>query len=202
MDLHRTDGMREFASPRLPSNTAIKETKDMSELVCVAFKDPNTADLALNKLQAMQKEYLIDLEDACIVVRDAGGTVHLKQSVQLVKSAAIGGAGFGALWGTMIGLLFLNPLAGLIIGAGVGAGSSALSASMADYGISDDFMRQLGSTLEPGTSALFVLFRKANADKVLPELAQFNGRVLKSSLSNRDEQRLREALSKVHDVAA
>lgn len=174
----------------------------MSELVCVAFKDPNTADLALNKLQAMQKEYLIDLEDACIVVRDAGGTVHLKQSVQLVKSAAIGGAGFGALWGTMIGLLFLNPLAGLIIGAGVGAGSSALSASMADYGISDDFMRQLGSTLEPGTSALFVLFRKANADKVLPELSQFNGRVLKTSLNNRDEQRLREALSKVHDVAA
>ncbi len=174
----------------------------MSDLVCIAFKDPNTADLALNKLQGMQKEYLIDLEDACIVVRDASGKVHLKQSVQLVKSAAIGGAGFGALWGTMIGLLFLNPLAGLIIGAGVGAGSSALAASMADYCISDDFMRQLGSTLEPNTSALFVLFRRVNADKVLPELSQFNGRVLKTSLSNRDEQRLREALSKVHDEAA
>jgi len=85
----------------------------MSELVCVAFPDPDTADQALNKLQSMQKEYLLELEDACVVVRDADGKVHLKQAVQLVKPAAIGGAGFGALWGTMIGLLFLNPLAGL-----------------------------------------------------------------------------------------
>lgn len=174
----------------------------MSELVCIAFHDPNTADLALNKLQAMQKEYLVELEDACVVVRDESGKIHLKQAVQLVKPAALGGAGFGALWGTMIGLLFLNPLAGLLIGAGIGGGSSALSASMVDYGISDDFIRQLGSTIAPNSSALFVLFRKMNSDKVLPQLAQFNGRVLKTSLSDQDEQRLREALSKVHKEAA
>jgi uncharacterized membrane protein len=174
----------------------------MSDLMCIAFPDPNTADLALNKLQGMQKEYLIDLEDSCVVVRDANGKVHLKQSVHLVKSAAISGATFGALWGTMIGLLFLNPLAGLLIGAGVGGGSSALSASMVDYGISDDFIRQLGSTIAPNSSAIFLLFRKLNADKVLPDLAQFNGRVLKTSLSDQDEHRLREALSKVHQQSA
>ena len=167
----------------------------MSELVCVAFRDSNTADLALNKLQSLQKEYVVDLEDACVVVRDKSGKVHLKQAVQLVKAAAIGGAGFGALWGTMIGLLFLNPLAGLIVGAGIGAGSSALSAAMTDYGIPDDFIRELGRTIEPNTSALFLLFRQLSADKVLPELSQFSGRVLKTSLSDRDEQRLREALA-------
>src|SRR5690349_9458003 len=174
----------------------------MSELMCIAFQDPNTADLALNRLNGMQKEYLLDFEDSCIVVRDASGKVHLKQSVNLVGKAAIGGATFGALWGTMIGLLFLNPLAGLLLGAGIGGGSSALSASMIDYGISDDFIRQLGSIIAPNSSALFVLFRKMNSDKVLPELAQFNGRVLKTSLSDRDEQRLREALSKVNKEAA
>ncbi len=174
----------------------------MSELVCIAFPDPNTADMALNKLQALQKEYLVELEDACVVVRDGAGQVHLKQAVQLVKPAAIGGAGFGALWGTMIGLLFLNPLAGLVVGAGIGAGSAALSASMTDYGISDDFIRQLGSTIAPNSSALFVLLRKINADKVLPELSQFQGRVLRTSLSDADEQRLRKALSEVHEKAA
>lgn len=174
----------------------------MSDLVCIAFEDTDTADLALNKLQAMQKEYVVDLEDACVVVRDASGKVHLKQSVQLVKPAAIGGAGFGALWGTMIGLLFLNPLAGLVIGAGFGAGSGALSAAMTDYGIPDEFIRQLGSTIEPDTSALFVLFRRLTADKVLPQLSQFQGKVLKTSLSDNDEKRLRDALAKVHEEAA
>lgn len=174
----------------------------MSELVCIAFRDPNAADLALNKLQAMQKEYLVELEDACVVVRDGSGNVHLKQAVHLVKPAALGGAGFGALWGTMIGLLFLNPLAGLLVGAGVGAGSAALSASLTDYGISDDFIRQLGSTIEPNSSALFVLLRKVNADKVLPELAEFQGRVLKTSLSDADEQRLRSVLAETHEKAA
>lgn len=174
----------------------------MSELVCIAFRDPNTADLALNKLQAMQKEYLVELEDACVVVRDRSGKVHLKQAVQLIKPAALGGAGFGALWGTMIGLLFLNPLAGLVVGAGIGAGTAAMSASLTDYGISDDFIRQLGGTIEPNSSALFVLLRKINADKVLPELAEFQGRVLRTSLSDADEQRLRSALSEAHEQAA
>lgn len=174
----------------------------MSELVCIAFRDPNTADLALNKLQALQKEYLVELEDACVVVRDGSGQVHLKQAVQLVGPAALGGASFGALWGTLIGLLFLNPLAGLVVGAGIGAGSAALSAKLTDYGISDDFIRDLGSTIEPNSSALFVLLRKINADKVLPELGQFQGRVLKTSLSDADEQRLRDALSEAHEEMA
>jgi uncharacterized membrane protein len=174
----------------------------MSDLVCIAFRDPNTADLALNKLQGMQKEYLVEMEDACVVVRDGAGKVHLKQAFQLVKPAALSGAGFGALWGTMIGLLFLNPLVGLVVGAGIGAGSAALSASLTDYGISDDFMRQLGGTIESNSSALFVLLRKINVDKVLPELAEFQGQILKTSLSDADEKRLREALSTVHQQAA
>jgi uncharacterized membrane protein len=188
-------------SGRWPEAKVAKE-KAMSELVCIAFRDPNTADLALNKLQALQKEYLVELEDACVVVRDESGKIHLKQAVQLVKPAALGGAGFGALWGTMIGLLFLNPLAGLVVGAGIGAGTAAISASLTDYGISDDFIRQLGSTIAPDSSALFVLLRKINADKVLPELAEFQGRVLKTSLSDADEQRLRSALSEAHEKAA
>lgn len=56
----------------------------MSDLVVVSFKGEETADQVLIKLQQMQKEHLIDLEDACIVVRSAKGKVHLKQAVDLV----------------------------------------------------------------------------------------------------------------------
>jgi uncharacterized membrane protein len=169
----------------------------MSDLIAVGFKGEDTADQVLNKLQALQKEHLIDLEDACVVVRDASGNVRLKQAINLVGFGAASGGLSGALWGTMIGFLFLNPLAGMLTGAAVGAGAGVLSGSLVDYGIDDAFMRSLGSTIEPGSSALFVLVRRVTPDKVLPELSPFQGTVLRTSLSNEQEERLRQALQGV-----
>ena len=169
----------------------------MSDLIVVAFPGEDTADQVLNKLQALQKEHLIDLEDACVVVRDRNGKVHVKQAVNLVGLEAASGGAFGAFWGTLIGLLFLNPLAGLLTGAAFGAGAGALSGMLSDYGIDDDFIRSLGDTLEPGTSALFVLVRRATLDKVLPEVRPFGGKVIRTSLSMEQEARLRQALEDV-----
>jgi uncharacterized membrane protein len=169
----------------------------MSDLIVVAFKGEDTADQVLNRLQALQKEHLIDLEDACVVVRDRHGKVHVKQAVNLVGLEAASGGAFGAMWGTLIGLLFLNPLAGLLTGAAFGAGAGALSGMLSDYGIDDDFIRSLGDTLEPGTSALFVLVRRATLDKVLPEVRPFGGQVIHTSLSTEEEARLRRALEDV-----
>lgn len=169
----------------------------MSDLIVVAFPGEDTADQVLNKLQALQKEHLIDLEDACVVVRDRNGKVHVKQAVNLVGLEAASGGAFGAFWGTLIGLLFLNPLAGLLTGAAFGAGAGALSGMLSDYGIDDDFIRSLGDTLEPGTSALFVLVRRVTLDKVLPELRPFGGKVIRTSLSTEQEARLRRALEDV-----
>ena len=55
----------------------------------------------------------------------------------------------------------------------------------------------MGSTIEPGSSALFVLVRSVTADKVLPELEPFKGTVLRTSLSNEQEARLQQALQGV-----
>jgi uncharacterized membrane protein len=112
----------------------------------------------------------------------------------LVQTGALAGGTSGALWGTLIGLLFLNPLAGMALGAGVGAASGALAGKLSDYGIPDDFIKQLGSTIKPNSSALFLLIQKVTADKALPKIKDFKGHVLKTSLSDEREQRLREAL--------
>ena len=141
----------------------------MADLVCVAFDDPTTADRALTELTALQKEFVIELKDACVVVRSPDGEVHLHQAMPLVKTGALTGGTSGALWGTLIGLLFLNPLAGMAIGAGVGAASGALAGKLSDFGIPDDFIKQLGSTIKPNSSALFLLVQKVTADKVLPQ---------------------------------
>ena len=168
----------------------------MSNLVVLDFDGIHTADEVLNKLRSLQKEYLIDLEDACVVERGKDGKVSIKQAVNLTALGAAAGGSRGALWGALVGLLFLNPLAGMAIGAITGAGAGALSGSLADYGIPDDFVKKLGETIPPGSSALFVLFNRVNEDKVLPEIEPYKPRVLKTSLSNEAEQRLRTMLSK------
>ena len=158
----------------------------MSELIAVGYDDKFKADEVLNTLNKLQREHLIDLADAAVVVRDDNGKVKLKQSHNLVASGAAG----GGLWGGLIGLLFLNPLIGILVGAGSGAVIGALT----DIGINDDFMKELGGTLEPGTSALFVLVRKATPDKVAEELKGYGGKILRTSLSKDDEAELRRTL--------
>ena len=166
----------------------------MSNLVVFDFDGVHTADEVLNKLRSL--EYLIDLEDACVVEREKGGKIHIKQAVNLTAFGATTGGLRGAMWGALVGLLFMNPLAGMAIGAITGAGAGALSGSLADYGIRDDFIKNLSQTIPEGSSALFVLFRSVTEDKVLAEIEPYKPRVLKTSLSNEAEARLRAALSK------
>jgi uncharacterized membrane protein len=193
--LYSHSGARPISVPCL-IRMQVKECQKMSNLVVLGFDGIHTADEVLNKLRSLQKEYLIDLEDACMVERDPNGKVHIKQAVNLTAMGAAAGGSGGAFWGTLVGLLFLNPLAGFAIGGLTGAGFGVLSGMLADYGISDDFIKKLGATIPEGSSALFVLFRSVNEDKVLPEIEPHKPRVLKTSLSNEAEQKLKQELSK------
>ena len=169
----------------------------MSNLVVLGFDGLHTSDEVLNKLRSLQKEHLIDLEDACVVEREQDGKVHIKQAVNLTAIGAASGGTWGALWGTLVGVLFLNPLAGMAVGALSGAAAGALSGSLADYGINDDFVKNLAATIPEGSSALFVLIKSVTDDKVLPEIEPYKPRILKTSLSDEAEAKLKAALSKV-----
>jgi uncharacterized membrane protein len=159
----------------------------MSTLVVIGYENPFTAEEVRLKLRKLQREYLLDIEDAVVAVKDPSGKVKLNQAVNLTAAGALS----GGFWGSLNGLIFMNPLMGLA----VGAASGAVSGALADIGIDDNFMKGLAATLKPGSSALFVLVRKATPDKVLEELAGTGGTVLKTSLSHEDEARLQAALS-------
>jgi uncharacterized membrane protein len=167
----------------------------VSDLVVLDFDGVGTADEVLTKLRGMQKEYLIDLEDACIVVHTQAGKVQIKQAVNLTVLGSKSGAATGMMIGALAGLLVLNPLAGMAVGGLAGAGFGALSGSMADYGINDEFIKTLGKTIPKGSSALFMLIKSSTPDKVLPEIEPFKPRVLKTSLSREQEAKLRFALT-------
>src|SRR5215467_3783739 len=160
----------------------------MSNLVVVAYPDQYRAAEVLASLRRLNKEYLIDFDDACYVTKDASGKIKLHQNTSLTGAAAA----WGGMWGMLIGLLFFVPFLGLAIGAGLGA----LSGKLADYGIDDKFAKQLTDTLKPNSSAIFMLVRKSTPDKVVPELAQYGGTILQTSLPKETEEKLQEALSK------
>lgn len=160
----------------------------MSDLVAIVFGDEATAFEVRTELVKMQKEYLIDMEDAVVVTKDAEGKAKLHQAVNLTAAGAVG----GGFWGMLIGLLFLNPL----IGAAAGAAGGAIAGRLTDIGISDKMMKELAASFTPGSAALFVLIKKVTADKVLERLTPFAGKgtVFKTSLNKDDEAALRQAL--------
>jgi uncharacterized membrane protein len=159
----------------------------MSNLIAIAYPDEGTARQVAETLQELQKERTIQMEDMVIAVRQPDGKLKLKQSL----SPAGAGAAGGALWGGLIGLIFLAPLMGMAIGAAAGAAGGA----MADYGIDDKFMKELGSKLDPGVAVLFTLVRESTPDKVLPRISQYGGDVVHTSLDAESEQVLQDALT-------
>ena len=168
----------------------------MSDLVVVSFPDETTAFDLRAELAKLQSEYLLEMEDIVVATRNAEGKVRLHQAVDLT----LAGAASGSFWGLLVGILFLNPL----VGVAVGAGSGALAGALSDTGIKDAFIKEVGETLKPGTSAVFVLVRKMTGDKVLARLGSYagKGRVLQTSLSEEQEARLRAVIEQGGAAAA
>jgi uncharacterized membrane protein len=156
----------------------------MSDLVAIAYPDVATASQVASNLGEAQKAHLIELDDLALVERRPDGKIKLHQA-----SLTGAGAAGGALWGGLIGMLFLAPF----LGAAIGAASGAAAGAASDVGVDDQFMRDLGSRLEPGGAALIVLVRQVNADKLLSEV-RIPGEVIQTSLSTDSENALRDAL--------
>lgn len=159
----------------------------MSHLVAIVYPDPLRAAEVRATLARLQNAQLLELEDSCVVTRDDKGVVKLHQAVPLTATGAVS----GAFWGSLIGMLFLSPLTGLAMGAAAGA----MTGSIADYGISDSFMRDLAKEMPDRSSAIFMLVRRATVDKVAPEIAQFGGRILHTSVSQAMEDGFRAMLA-------
>jgi uncharacterized membrane protein len=157
----------------------------MSNLFVVTFDNEQGADRLLTALSDWQKQNLIKVEDAAVLIRKQDGKPKIKQARSLVGAGALG----GAFWGMLIGLLFLAPWLGLAIGAGMGA----LGGKMAGTGIDKKFIDEVSNAIQPGNSALFAYTSQGVPDKILPQLKQFNGKLIQTSLSNEQEAQVRAA---------
>lgn len=154
----------------------------MADLIAIAFDDTERARQVRSQLMKLQRRHLVDLEDAAVVIHRANGRIKLDQTHDLTAEGALS----GAFWGTLIGLLLLNPL----LGMGLGLATGAIAGALADVGVDDRFMKELAENMPPGSSALFILVRQAAYDRLLEELFPFQGRIIHTSLSREQEQRL------------
>jgi uncharacterized membrane protein len=161
----------------------------MAELVVISFPTEAKAEEVRQKLLAMQKDYLIELGDAVIAVKDAKGGIKLNQLLNTTAAAAVS----GTFWGSLIGLIFLMPL----VGAAIGAASGAITGALTDLGINDRWMKEVAAAIQPGTAALFLLIRRVTADKVLEGLRGEGGTVMRTSLDHTKEEALQAALAGV-----
>ena len=159
----------------------------MADLVEIAFPSEQKAEEVRQRLLDMQKEYLIELGDAVIAVKQTDGRVKLNQLFHPTGT----GAASGALWGALIGMIFLMPLPG----AAIGAASGAIAGALSDVGINDNFMKEAAQSLQSGNAALFLLIRKMTTDKVLAALQGEGGTVLRTSFDHTKEEALRAALA-------
>ncbi len=160
----------------------------MSDLVVLAFDTETSAGQMRDDLLKLEKEHLIGLEDAAVVVRNKEGKVKVNHEVNMMGAGALG----GAFWGLLIGFIFFVPIFGLVLGAAAGA----VAGKHVNVGLHAKFIKEVGDTIRPGNSALFLLVRESTPDKVMDELKKYkNVKVLKTSLSKEQEEHLREAFA-------
>ncbi len=179
----------------------------MSDLIVVGFHGKHRAAEVLDQLEQLNADWVINLEDAVAAYRRDNGKFRVEQSLNLTGKQ---GGTLGAMLGVLVGGLLAAPFtAGVSAGAAAAAiGSSAVAmgslgaiAGSDDatdwkdrYGISDDFVRQVGGMVQPGDSAIFALVSAADRSAATTHFAKNGGKVLYTTLSRESEARLQETI--------
>ena len=160
----------------------------MSALTVWKFESTDGAQDALDSLAGLQRQQLIQVLDAAVVSWEVGKKKPMTRELRDTRKAGALGGGF---WGLLFGLIFFIPILGLAIGAATGA----LIGSMADVGISDEFIRDVREKVTPGTSALFLLSSDAVMDRVTDQFKDSKAELISTNLTSEQEAKLREAFS-------
>ena len=159
----------------------------MANLVVLGFDDKASAERVFELVTStLPKQQLMQTGDAALVWREQDGKPRIQQAINTTAAGAMG----GAFWGTIIGLIFLNPLFGLALGAGAGA----IGGKLADVGIDDKMIKELAQQLTPGRAAVFALVQSATTDRVIDAIKPYSPVVLQTSLSHEDQESLTKAL--------
>ena len=163
---------------------------DVDHIIGVSFDKITRAEEVLLALVHLQQEGEIALSDAVVVQKDDGGKVRVHQTIDPTPGRS---AMTGTIWGMLVGMLFGGPV--FLAAAAVGAGTGALMAKLVDLGLDDDWVKEVGRWLDPGTSALLILVAADVRPAVLRKLGRYEGQVLYCTFPGAVREELERALS-------
>jgi uncharacterized membrane protein len=168
----------------------------MKDLIVVAFQGKHRASEVLEQLQGLNDEWTIALDDAVAVYRTDDGKLRLDQSVEPTgKEGGIWGGLLGGMLGALIAAPFTAGVSVAVAAAAVGAGAlsfGAVGAAAGDddatdwknrYGVPDDFVKQVGGAIKPGSSAVFAVIRSMDPQAVAEKFRGYGGTVMRTALS-------------------
>ena len=157
----------------------------MSEMMVLGFENEMEADQFGVTLGQLQKDMIIQLQDAAEVVRDPDGKPHVKHGHGLVGAGAMG----GAFWGMLFGLLFFMPFLGMAIGAGMGA----LFGKAGKTGIDRHVLEEMGDAVPPGKAGWFLVIGQMTEDKFMEAIEGTPAKLVRTNLSHEEEEQLKHA---------
>ncbi len=158
----------------------------MSDLIVVMFEKVEEAEEARKSIRKMEKLGKVSLADAEVISKDENGKI-------VRHGQANSGTKVGALGGGFLGLLLASvffPLAGIVIGAGLGA----LLGKAMHLGIDKKFIEEVTESLTPGTSALFVMVKGGDVNMAIAAFRPYEGKILQTTLSDEKVQALEQEL--------
>ncbi|MEU7034672.1 DUF1269 domain-containing protein [Streptomyces sp. NPDC046237] len=160
----------------------------MSELIVIGYDDPAVAKKAFKTVQELNNNHVVELNGLAVVTVDQDGETHVDTPAKTEKVAVSATA--GALWGMVFGILILTPGIGV-----VGAALGGLIGKLNQMGVDKNFRSKVDSLLQPGSAAVVIMASKVTEDKFAAAMQSFGGTVLKTSLSEKDEQAFVEQLA-------
>ncbi len=167
----------------------------MNALVIIVFEGRFTADEALLRIQKMQDDFEVDLNEVVVMTRDKEGVLRTRINNELTAEGFLGGTSLGAVTGTLIGAMAGNPAAGFLVGSALGAGTGTMAGILTQENDEDDLAARVGAAMKPDSSALAMIGWAYRPTRVLEALSDYKGDVIESSLSVTDEKELRKALA-------
>lgn len=160
----------------------------VADLIVIAFDSETDAEAAYAQVQRLQDDLVVELSGLALVKVDAEGKTQVEYPGPAGK-IGVGVAG-GALFGTLIGILFFVPVVGLVFGGLFGA----LFAGIDKTGLDSEFRNRVKSVVSAGKSAVVIYANKITEDKFAAALAPYKGTVVQTSLSEDVEREL------IHDL--
>lgn len=185
----------------------VNQEEDMYNLIVVGFQGKHRAAEVLGQLLDLQDEWTLELDDAVAAYRTDDGTLRIDQSIN--PTTKEGGA-YGGLIGAMLGALVAAPFTGgasvaaaaTLVGAnaagagilGAAAGADDAATFKEDYGISDDFVEQVGGMIEPGNSAVFAQVDTLDPELIAERFRGYGGTILRTTLSPEKAARVQQTI--------